>query len=202
MRTVSPEEAKACKERMHLWAKSDNRPSGGSLGEWVYKPIKGQKPLTESSRRVSDLKMIEKPNQEEELITVYEEKLKASGMVMAETPGAAQRKWSTRSEFPCCPKSTEENQISAYAEKLMPGVIFARNCYSTSMVLESALADDNQSIWVISQKAEADAIKPWSLAKVTYENDLYVHTSCGTFFMKDGAEKKFFLARGLEWTGG
>ena len=84
----------------------------------------------------------------------------------------------------------------------MPGVIFARNCYSTSMVLESALADDNQSIWVISQKAEADAIKPWSLAKISFEDGLYVHTSISTFFSQEGAEKQFCLARGLEWTGG
>jgi hypothetical protein len=39
MRTVTPEEAKNCKERMSLWAESDIKPSGSSFGEWVYKPI-------------------------------------------------------------------------------------------------------------------------------------------------------------------
>jgi hypothetical protein len=47
MRTVSAEEAKACKERMYVWAKSDKNPSGGSLGEWVYKPLENQHDATD-----------------------------------------------------------------------------------------------------------------------------------------------------------
>lgn len=40
MRTVTPEEAQNCKERMSLWANSDKKPRGGALGEWIYEPIK------------------------------------------------------------------------------------------------------------------------------------------------------------------
>src|SRR5690606_33789292 len=40
MRAVTTEEAKACRERLELWAESDQKPSGGSLGEWVYTPLK------------------------------------------------------------------------------------------------------------------------------------------------------------------
>lgn|GEM_PF-4821985 len=43
MRTVTAEEAQACRERMHLWARSDKAPSGGSLGEWVFKPLSEQR---------------------------------------------------------------------------------------------------------------------------------------------------------------
>jgi hypothetical protein len=39
------------------------------------------------------------------------------------------------------------------------------------------------------------------LAEITYQNDVFVHNSLGTFFEKDGAEKQFTLAQGLEWTG-
>ncbi len=49
---------------------------------------------------------------------------------------------------------------------------------------------------------EPNAIKPWSLAQVTFENNLFVHENLGSFRKKDGAEKYFTLAQGLEWTGG
>ena len=31
---------------------------------------------------------------------------------------------------------------------------------------------------------------------------VYLHTSMGSFFTEEGAEKQFTLAQGLEWTGG
>ncbi len=52
------------------------------------------------------------------------------------------------------------------------------------------------------ESLEENAVKPWSLAKITFEDGLYIHTSLGTFFDKTGAEKQFSLAQGLEWTGG
>lgn len=45
-------------------------------------------------------------------------------------------------------------------------------------------------------------MKPYSLAEVTYEKDIFVHNNLESFFQKDGAEKQFTLAQGLEWTGG
>lgn len=175
MRRVTPQEAHACRERMHLWAKSDKPPSGGgSLGEWVFKPSLTQK---------LSLKM----------------PLKAPDLVMAKTPGAAQREWRTPTEFPCCPQKTEEAPIAAYAANLAAGAIFCRNSLSTSIVLEAAVANDGQSVCVL---CERDGVKPVSLARVTFEDGLYVHASLGTFFTKEGAEKQFCLARGLEWTGG
>ena len=215
MRAVSPEEAKACRQRLLQWAKSDSRPTGGSLGEWVHKPLErtlenirrdfDSVAKAQNTARPKSNSPIEFPNTSQtayEPIISYEEKLRALDLVMAKTPGAAQRKWYTPSEFPCCPQSAGEVQITAYAEKLTMGVVFSHNHFSTSVVLESVVSDDNQSIWVLCEKADEKAIKPWSLAKVTYENGLYVYASCGTFFMKDGAEKAFCLARGLEWSGG
>jgi len=37
---------------------------------------------------------------------------------------------------------------------------------------------------------------------VTFEKGLYVHTSLGSFFTKEGADKQYHLDQGLEWTGG
>ena len=52
------------------------------------------------------------------------------------------------------------------------------------------------------EQAATGAVKPWALAKVTYEDGLYAHTNNGTFFEKNGAEKAFCVVQGLEWTGG
>jgi hypothetical protein len=41
-----------------------------------------------------------------------------------------------------------------------------------------------------------------SLARVTFEDGLYVHASHGTFFTEEGVDKQFTLAQGREWTGG
>jgi hypothetical protein len=192
MRTVTAEEAQACRERMHLWAKSDKALSGGSLGEWVFKPLPEQpQPADEGNPPPSP-----RP---------YQPRFAPLGLpqvVMALTPGAAQRKWRIPSEFPCCPQSSAEKPLVAYAENLRAGSIFATNHLSETAVVEMAVADDGQSLWVMCEQQRENSVKPWSLAQITYEDGLYVHTSHGTFFAKDGAEKQFCLARGLEWAGG
>jgi hypothetical protein len=63
------------------------------------------------------------------------------------------------------------------------------------------MTNDNQTILVMTENSkEKDAVKPWALAKITYENDLFIHTSLRSFFTREGAEKQYTLAQGLEWT--
>ena len=58
-------------------------------------------------------------------------------------------------------------------------------------------------IFVSSESADMEnAIKPWALAKITYEHSVYVHYNLGSYFEKNGVEKYFCLALGKEWTGG
>ena len=52
------------------------------------------------------------------------------------------------------------------------------------------------------RNSDDSAMKPFSLAEITYENDVFFHNSLGSFFKQDGAEKQFTIAQGLEWTGG
>lgn len=52
------------------------------------------------------------------------------------------------------------------------------------------------------KSAEDNAIKPYSLTEITFQNNNFVHNSLGAFFQKDGVEKQFTLVQGLEWTGG
>jgi hypothetical protein len=175
---ITPQEAKDCLQNMQNWAKSKRKLSSGSLGKMAFKQNIVPKQLVESS---SELPVL----------------------VMAKTKGAAQQHWHIPSEFPCCPQEACTEPIMSYADRLKEGASFARNDIYESVVLQFVLLNNHQTIFVMTEnEKEKDAIKPWALAKVTYENGLYIHTSLGSFFTKEGAEKQFTLAQGLEWTGG
>lgn len=176
MRTVSVEEGIATLQRLQALSKTKrNKPSkGGKLGEWVFKP----NPF--------------------EARPIKEEK---ESLVMALTPGAAQRNWVTPTEFSCCPLEQADEPLSSYAQQLKEGETFSRNHFSESIVLKIALAEDRKSLWVMCIQRNENAMKPWSLAQITIEKDQFVHTNIGSFFEEEGAEKQFCLAQGLEWTG-
>lgn len=180
MRTVTPEEAQNALHNINNLSKKNkgnNSSKGGSMGEWIF-----QRDTTQY-------------NQVATIPEVPDE-------IKAITSNATQRNWRILSEFPCCPKEVTEDPISAYAENLTIGSIFCRNDIYSSVVMQNAVSDDHQ-LYVISESSEGKgAVKPWALAKITYENDLFVHTSLGNFFKKEGAEKQFHLEQGLEWSGG
>ncbi len=118
MRTVSLQEAQSCLERMHLWAKSDKPSSGGSLGEWIFKPLAAQNQSTQRVPEVRALVMERSPPHEQRKRDVPSEfsfphAAPDSELVMAQTAGAAQRKWRVPSEFPCCPQEHGEEAHSA-----------------------------------------------------------------------------------------
>ncbi|MHA2278033.1 MAG: HNH endonuclease signature motif containing protein [Candidatus Kariarchaeaceae archaeon] len=118
------------------------------------------------------------------------------------TPNAVQRKWKTPSEFPCCPKEYADEPIKTYANNLITDSVFCRNNLYSSLVFKSSASEDKQTIYVISESTGKNSVKPLALAKITFENGKFVHTSLGSFFSEEGAEKQFCLAQGLEWRGG
>jgi len=178
MCTVSQEEAQISLKRMQAWAKSDKHSSGGSLGEWIYNRTTLQNQLIEKIPEISDI-------------------------IMSKTLNAAQRNRHVPSEFPCCPQECGEEPIATYAKKLKVNSIFCRNDVYSSLVSKSSISNDYQSLYVISESTEGkNATKHWALAKITFEDGLFVHTSIRSFFSKEGAEKQFTLVQGLEWTGG
>jgi hypothetical protein len=178
MCTVSVQEAQASKERLLAWAKSDKPIQGGSLGEWIY------------NRSVSS-----------QFADYVEEEIE---FVNSLTPNAVQksRNWKTPSEFPCCPQKNTHNPIADYTANLNVGDIFSRNQYTSSIIERFAISKDENVLWIMCRSGDKNSIKPYSLAEITYQNDVFVHNSLGTFFEKDGVEKRFTLAQGLEWTGG
>ncbi|HOZ15656.1 MAG TPA: HNH endonuclease signature motif containing protein [Tenuifilaceae bacterium] len=174
MCTVSKNDAQISLERMTTWSKSNKRHSGGSLGEWIFNRTNSQ-------------------NQQDESLPD----------IASKTKNALQRNWQIPSEFPCCPQEFTGEPILAYAEKLNVGLVFCHNDHYTSLVSKSAISEDKQSLFVMTESTEGkDAVKPWALAKITYENGMFVHTSLNSYFSQEGAEKQFCLEQGLDWSGG
>ena len=119
------------------------------------------------------------------------------------TGNAIQVDWFVPSEFPCCPQGVVEDPIVAYFENLKSNSVFCRNSVYVKNVMDAALSEDKKTILVSSVAPEEEkAIKPWSLAKITYEGRVFLHYNLGSFFEILGVEKYFQLAQGKEWTGG
>jgi len=175
--TVSVEEAQLSKERLLAWAKSDNPSHRGNLDKWIY------------DRSVS-IQSIGNVKVELEFINSL-------------TPNAVQKavNWKTPSEFPCCPQKNTQNSIAEYAANLNVGKVFSRNQYTSNIIECFEISENKNTLWVMCKNSEENPVKPYSLAEITYQNDVFVHNSLGTFSKKGGAEKQFTLVQGLEWTG-
>lgn|SRR5690554_2343745 len=173
MCTVNIQEAQASKERLLAWAKSDQSLQGGTLGEWIY------------NRNLPKVQVEEVPELTNSL-----------------TQNAKQKNWKIPTEFPCCPKEIGRNPIISYFANLKTENIFSQNLYSKSIIENFAISKDEKVLWIMCRNSDDSAMKPFSLAEITYENDVFFHNSLGSFFKQDGAEKQFTIAQGLEWTGG
>ena len=173
MCAVSIGEARASKSRLLAWAESDKPLYDGTLGEWIY------------NRSLPKFQIDEIPEFTNSL-----------------TQNVKQKNWKTPTEFPCCPQQFGSNPIISYADKLKIERMFSQNQYSKSIIDNFAISKDEAILWIICKSSDDKAIKPYSLAEVTYQNDAFVHNNLGSFFQKEGAEKQFTLAQGLEWTRG
>ena len=117
------------------------------------------------------------------------------------TRGAAQRNWRTPTEFPYCPQKISNTPLEDYLKNLQIGKIFCKHQYGQSEVVKFGLSKDKKSIVVQCFDAE-NPVKSWYIAKITFENDLFVHTAYTSCFTEEGAETYYILALGEEWTGG
>jgi hypothetical protein len=174
MCTVSIQEAQTSKERLLDWAKSDKQLNRGTLGDWIYNR------------------------------SLLKEKNETLDIINSLTPNAVQKvqSWRIPSEFPFCPQEKYQNPITTYYKNLNISDIFFRNQFTSYLVERFAISKDAKRLWIMCISGENNQIKPYSLAEVTYQNDVFVHNSLGTFFQKEGAEKQFTILQGLEWAGG
>lgn len=173
MCTVSVQEAQSSKARLLVWADSDKPLQGGTLGEWIY---------NRSLPKVQIEEVLEFTN--------------------SLSKNAKQKNWKIPTEFPCCPQEIGSNPILSYEANLRAEKVFSQNQYSKLIIEDFAISKDGNVLWIMCRNSDNNAIKPYYLAEVTYQNDVFVHKNLGSFFKKDGAEKQFTLAQGLEWAGG
>lgn len=206
MRTVTPEEAHASLLRLRRWAEERPEPKGGKIGDWVFTEKKDygnendsreSKPSFVEINQREKKKFYESPQYAEDFMRLANQ---SDGMESL-TPNAIQVDWRTPSEFPCCPQSFTGDPIEAYAKNLTEGMVFCKNGIYTSTVLDSAIIEDDKAIIVMTTSGEQH-VKPWALAKVTYEDGKFYHENQGSYFEREGALKYFTLAQGKEWTGG
>ncbi|MDC3210829.1 HNH endonuclease, partial [Saprospiraceae bacterium] len=155
---ISKEEAQISKERLLAWAKSDKPLQGGTLGHWIYN---------------------------RNLLNEFDEPLiEKLELINSLTPNAVQKaqNWKTPSEFPSCPKGNSPNPIIRYCKNLSVGEVFSKNKFTSSIIEDFAMSKDEDILWIICKSGEENPIKPYSLAEITYQNNVFVHDSLGTFF--------------------
>lgn len=186
MRSVTADEAQACLERFKDLSKKTLSANNAKnkLDEWIYKkkhvslsPEEKVQPYHHTERDISN---------------------RNSDISKSLSPLAVQENWRTPTDFVCCPTKISIDPVKQYMERIVEGGVFAENKYGRSDVEKSALIGDNKILVMTFDKTQ---VKAFGLVEIRYENGRYVHKSLGTFFSDIGAEKRFTIAQGLEWTG-
>ena len=175
----------ACLENVRCWNNSKSTVShpDNKLGEWIYR----HRSVGSGENATENITF-------QRFISERKEDIIDSLSTMAK-----QRNWKTQTAFICCPTKIDGDPNLCYLKNLAEDAIFTKNQYGKSTIVKFAVVDNN-AIFVIT--TISSSVKPLGLVKVTFENEYYLHTSLGSFFTEEGAEKQFTLARGLEWTGG
>jgi hypothetical protein len=115
------------------------------------------------------------------------------------TPLAIQRRWRTPTEFVSCPQDVDGEPLKRYLERLQVGSVFSRNTFGESTVERAELSGPLLSVITRSHK---DAVKGWAVAGITLEEGMFIHSSHGTYFTLEGAEKTHCGLVGKLWWGG
>lgn len=117
------------------------------------------------------------------------------------TPNAVQRNWNTPTEFLCCPHNISDTPIEDYFKNLQTGKIFCKNQYNEAEIIKFDISASKDFI-VIQTHCLTSSVKDWYIAKISFENNLFVHTAYTSCFTEKGADKYYTIALGREWTGG
>lgn len=182
MRTVTPEEAKNCKERMSLWASSNNKPKrvtnnhGDSFGKRVYKPIQkwevgfGREP----------------------------------GLELALTSRCAQYMWRADAYFPGCPQDFGNDSLEDYFQNLKTDAVLAYSDHNyicpKLTVIKTVLLKNRLSILVMCKRED----HKYSVIGITLDEktNYFIHFYLGSYPNKDDADKSFsILQESTDWWG-
>jgi hypothetical protein len=191
MRSVTAEEGSQCLKNLLAWAASDQQPSGGSLGEWVYRPMTTQDNPVEVIPEGPDYMLSLTPSAAQRVLGIYDKPY----------------------EYPCTPQEVGDDPLVAYVENLQDGAVFFRGHNGPYLVVKSGFSADGQSLCVMTKAgyvwkerggehvpvliselsdAKNDVDAPLALTKVTYEDGLFVHEKMDFgFHPKEYVEKEF-----------
>ena len=199
MRTVSKEEAKACYDRIMNWVSKpsiDVTENKGMFGEWLFKQPQ-KTGFTHTTGYQNNL-----PPVTEVAITSITGKKRSFVLRDSLTSNALQGDWNTPTEFMCCPVNISSTPIENYYNNLKKQSLFSRNSYWESVVLDFALSDDKQHLWVLTEDPNLEAVKRWGVTEIVMHDNRFLHLNRHTFFEKVGGRKYFTLEQGKEWTEG
>lgn len=211
MRTVSKEEAAACKKHIDEWAKKESTTvsTGKGIDDWVFfdnimrktLPVEDGLPYYGFTPHEKQKTWEEQKKEIEELNRQHH--LEMFGLKDSLTPGAKQLDWKMPTEFLQCPSGDQERSLSQYLKNLEPGKEFLKNSYiDKETVLEAEINEKENALYVLCYQPDNPMGKNWALCRITLEDGYFVHQSKGTFFEEAGGQKNFTLAMGREWTGG
>ncbi|MGD9816386.1 MAG: HNH endonuclease signature motif containing protein, partial [Hyphomonadaceae bacterium] len=171
MRTVTKEQAAASRTRLLEWAAKGDPARGGTIGDWIFEP--DRHPTTTGARPASKphdapKAKITPPSirPQPPLHRTPPEAIPETADTSSLTSGVIQRNWRTPTEFPHCPRTIDASTLDDYLARLQPGVVFARNRYGESTVVEAGKTADMMSVVCSTQSG----VKDWSVAKVFIEN--------------------------------
>ena len=197
MKTVTKEQAAACKKHMERWAEEDSKQesSGKGIGDWIF----SDEEMSEATRWNRKQFALQKAEIEEMNRRIYEEQY---GLKESLTPGALQLNWKVPSEFPLCPAQHSPTPLQDYLTNLKTGEVFCHNDVYESIVFKADISDDGNTIAVITTSEHVKGGSGYVLCTITYQDGHFIHENQYSYFEEIGAEKYFTLALGREWTGG
>lgn len=201
MKTVTKEQAAACKKHIDEWTRRDNKPQGAGkgVGDWIF----SNDEMAEV-RRWNDGQLLpdykpwaqRKAEIEEMNRRKWEEEHALKDSL---TPGAKQLDWKTPTEFPQTPQKISDTPLQDYLARLPKGANYARNQWGESPVYDAAMAEDGSHLAVVT---EIPGVTNFALSEVYFSDGFFVHKSIRTSFTEEGAQKYFAESLGREWTGG
>lgn len=201
MKTVTKEQAAACKKHMDRWAEEDSKQesTGKGIGDWIFsdEEMAGAGRWSDGSSSSYRRQFAQQRAEIEEMNRREYEK--QYGLKDSLTPGAKQIEWKTPTEFPQTPSTVSSTPLQDYLSRLAKGTIYCRNQYGDSLVYDAAMSEDGSHLAVLAQ---IPGVTHYALSEISFSDGVFIHKSIRTFFTEEGAIKYFTLSLGREWTGG
>lgn len=102
-------------------------------------------------------------------------------------------------KFPCLPTEAEEQTLENYQRKLKPGCVYMESKYTKYIVEETVIINDR--LIVRTKDEKSDAVKPWFVSFVIFQNGKFVDELYKSCFKEEGSKEFFCELSGKEWKG-